>query len=523
MAVIKVRGLNSLGISAPIEGADEGLISSLRIGTSGSNTLLTKAILDTLTSGGDASSLHHHDGRYYTETELFSSTSGSSGATLIKGDNKAYSNISGLTSYTMQDFLDRINAALGSAGSSDFSDATFRISDDGDATKKIAFEASAITTSTVRTISMPDANVNLADANNAILKDGSRTFTAAQSMGGFKLTSVANGTASGDAVNYSQLQAIQSMIQNFEWQASVLDRAITPPGSPSEGDRYLIDGSLGTATGAWAGQENKIAQYVSAAWVFTSPTVGMFTAADDEPTALYLYGGASWSAKYFESTTASTGLTKVGFDIRLDSSAAGDGLGFSSGVLSVNVDNTTIELNTDALRLKAGGIQDSHVNAGSTLYEAITFFSNTNMTGAEAETLSDGSNADSLHKHRDLFATFTNNTGSTIAAGSVVMLSQSVAGEIALADASAIASCEAIAGVVPSSIANGASGLVQIAGVCAPVQDAAFDLGKRVYVSETAGSSTKTAPSTSGSVIFLVGEAVSTTQILLNKQLVALN
>lgn len=40
-----------------------------------------------------------------------------------------------------------------------------------------------------------------------IKKDGSVAFTAAQSMGGFKLTSVANGTASSDAVNKSQLDA----------------------------------------------------------------------------------------------------------------------------------------------------------------------------------------------------------------------------------------------------------------------------------------------------------------------------
>jgi len=44
---------------------------------------LTQANHTTLTGTGDASSLHHHDGRYYTETELGSTTSGSEGATLI--------------------------------------------------------------------------------------------------------------------------------------------------------------------------------------------------------------------------------------------------------------------------------------------------------------------------------------------------------------------------------------------------------------------------------------------------------
>jgi hypothetical protein len=40
---------------------------------------------------------------------------------------------------------------------------------------------------------------------NAIYKDGSKPFEASQSMGGFRLTSVGNGTAGADAVNKSQL------------------------------------------------------------------------------------------------------------------------------------------------------------------------------------------------------------------------------------------------------------------------------------------------------------------------------
>jgi hypothetical protein len=49
----------------------------------------------------------------------------------------------------------------------EFSDANFRVFDDGDASKKIAMEASAITASTTRTISMPDRDVDLADAKDA--------------------------------------------------------------------------------------------------------------------------------------------------------------------------------------------------------------------------------------------------------------------------------------------------------------------------------------------------------------------
>jgi hypothetical protein len=49
---------------------------------------------------------------------------------------------------------------------------------------------------------------------------------------------------------------------------------------------------------------------------------------------------------------------------RLDSNAAGDGLGFSSGVLAVNVDASSIEIDTDTLRVKASGITNDML-AGS--------------------------------------------------------------------------------------------------------------------------------------------------------------
>lgn len=39
----------------------------------------------------------------------------------------------------------------------------------------------------------------------------------------------------------------------------------TPPGSPADGDRYVV----GTApTGAWAGQANKLARWLDSTWTF---------------------------------------------------------------------------------------------------------------------------------------------------------------------------------------------------------------------------------------------------------------
>lgn len=54
-------------------------------------------------------------------------------------------------------------------------------------------------------------------------------------------------------------------------QSGVISRSeFTPPGSPSEGDAYIV---AATATGAWATHENDIAFYFSGIWNFLPPEV----------------------------------------------------------------------------------------------------------------------------------------------------------------------------------------------------------------------------------------------------------
>jgi len=69
-----------------------------------------------------------------------------------------------------------------------------------------------------------------------------------------------------------------------------------------------------------------------------------------------------------ESVTAGDGLSGGGSSgavtLNLDASVAGDGLAHSSGVLSVGVDDSSIETNSDALRVKALGVTNAML-AGS--------------------------------------------------------------------------------------------------------------------------------------------------------------
>ncbi len=71
-----------------------------------------------------------------------------------------------------------------------------------------------------------------------------------------------------------------------------IDRDLaTPPGSPADGDCYLVAAS---PTGAWSGQAGKIAFRVNTAWAFITPLEG-FTAWVNDENAYIGYDGAAWN------------------------------------------------------------------------------------------------------------------------------------------------------------------------------------------------------------------------------------
>lgn len=74
-------------------------------------------------------------------------------------------------------------------------------------------------------------------------------------------------------------------------QLSVIDRDLTaPPGSPSEGDRYVVASG---ATGAWAGQDLKVAAWLDGAWEFFAPQEGWLAWPRDED-KLLIWNGSAW-------------------------------------------------------------------------------------------------------------------------------------------------------------------------------------------------------------------------------------
>jgi Protein of unknown function (DUF2793) len=74
-------------------------------------------------------------------------------------------------------------------------------------------------------------------------------------------------------------------------QITALDRNLaTPPGSPADGDRYIVAAS---PTSVWAGHAGEIAAYQDAAWLFYPPKEGWIAWVADENLAV-VYDGTDW-------------------------------------------------------------------------------------------------------------------------------------------------------------------------------------------------------------------------------------
>lgn len=311
MAAIKVLYVNAAGLSNEhSESADTIKFSSFLT----ANYELTDAKLGKLVDGIDAADEHIHDARYFTETEHIDSSAGAGDAGKpIKLD------AAGHVDATMINDADIDHGSIGGLGDDDHTQYS--------------------------------------------LADGSRDYTA-------KVSYSSHPTFSADTELVDKKYVDDTLLTSEWYPLSALDFVTDntlAPATEVTDDVYVLSTTGGAPHANWDGASaGDIVQFNGTVWVATTPTTGTRIGVDDEPAvAFYLFGGATWTPKYEESTTASTGLTKVGFDIRIDASAGGDGLGFAAGVLSVNVDDSTIETNADTLRVKADGINDTHIDWGT--------------------------------------------------------------------------------------------------------------------------------------------------------------
>lgn len=87
-----------------------------------------------------------------------------------------------------------------------------------------------------------------------------------------------------------------------------------PPGSPVEGDRYLVPTG---ATGAWGTHDGKIARFHQAVWEFYIADEGWEVRAEDS-LQRYYYDGSNWGlvgsnyAQHADDSAASAGNVPLG-------------------------------------------------------------------------------------------------------------------------------------------------------------------------------------------------------------------
>lgn len=103
-------------------------------------------------------------------------------------------------------------------------------------------------------------------------------------LGAPELTS---GQATPETTVNEQVRYLESGAGHFIFK----DRDLaTPPGSPADGDCYLVAAS---GTGAWSGHDGDIAFYLNTAWVFINVIEG-FTAWINDENVFAGYDGAAW-------------------------------------------------------------------------------------------------------------------------------------------------------------------------------------------------------------------------------------
>ncbi len=94
-------------------------------------------------------------------------------------------------------------------------------------------------------------------------------------------------------------------------QLSVLDKDLTsPPGSPAEGDCYIVAGGGGTATGAWAGWEKRVARFIDGEWRSYLPGAGSgagWLAWVMDEDAMYRFDGTAWALAGIEGPAGPAG------------------------------------------------------------------------------------------------------------------------------------------------------------------------------------------------------------------------
>lgn len=487
--------------------------------------VLNATKLDDLLDGG-TTTLHNHDDIYNTKSELSSTTDGSSGSTLVNGANKSYSYLSSFSTYSLQEFLDKIDAALAMGGSTSFADNVFRVVDNGDATKQIAFEASSIATGTTRTITMPNTNVNLGDiAANRSDIDDLRTLSGT-SDGDTDLGSFTGSTIPDNVAVKPALQALETALESLpdpmeykgNWAASTNTPTLAD-GVGNNGDVYYVTdaGSVDFGSGSisFAASDRVVYSGADSVWQKWDTTDAVLTVNGQVGTVVLSTSNISEGSNlYFTDERAQDAVGMILTDTATIDFTYNDGANqITADVKSASI--TATQLASDAVTTVK--ILDANVTTAKLADTSVTkakLNSNVVAYGISQET--DGSLS-----ARGVFITATNNTGSSIAAGNWVRISAS--GEFSKAKADTYSNSKGTVGVLLATTADQAVGQIQVSGEATVLVAGGGNLtsGDPVWLSKaTAGAVTQSNTSgeatVSGNTITLLGVASANGKMIIS-------
>ncbi len=197
-------------------------------------------------------------------------------------------------------------AGGGTTGGNEFADNVFRIQDEGDTTKEIAFQASGIATATTRTITVPDVDVTLATGTNT----GDEVAASKTVAGVAELTTTAEIDTGTDTTRAMVTDQFVASKRNIRWLPFNLVEATT---------------DCATAT--------------NIAGDFVSPIAGTILQSDSAP--FYLYAT--------NSTAGTTGTMVVDISIGGTSIMTTNKLDFDTGKKTTTTAATPPDLTTTAL------------------------------------------------------------------------------------------------------------------------------------------------------------------------------
>lgn len=219
--------------------------------------------------------------------------------------------------------------------------------------------------------------------------------------------------------------------------------------------------------------------------------------------------------------------------LRIASGAAGAGLAYSSGVLSVNPDNTTLETNSDQVRIKDAGVDENKI---------ATSVAGSGLTGGAGSPLSvnvDNStitiSTDTLQANYTPLLKKTFVAGESYAANTTFLVRIAVNGETAgtvykanSSNASTDLKFWVIGLVSPTSLVNATEnidvtllGTLTLGSLDTPFSSS--DIGKAIWLT-TSGGFSVTAPTTTGTATMKIGIVLTTNQIFVeSKQLTGVN